>query len=265
MKKQRFFALLLTVCMCLSLCACGGKSGGAYTMIETLVEGQYAIGFRNDDPVGDYVEAALKELAADGTIHSIEVKWFGDSVTTFASDANALDTIGQPEPRTFIMGLDPDNFPMSYLDSGVYMGFDVEVAQKVCELLGWQLQFQEIGDESDAYVELSSGNVDCVWGGMMLDPAETSFRVVSPYMEAGIVVVTLAGTRMGSMRKLEGKIIGMNDGQKYADALAQTTLQNTAGEIKVTASGNDQVFDSLYKGDYNAIITDLAAARYFMR
>lgn len=265
MKKQRMIALLLAVCLCLGLCACGGKSGGAYTLVETLTEGQYAIGFRNDDPAGDYVEAALKELAADGTIHSLEIRWFGDSMTNFTSDANALDTIGQPEPRTFIMGMDSDNFPMSYVDSGVYMGFDVELAREVCGLLGWELQIQEIGDESDAYVELSSGNVDCVWGGMMLDTGESSYRVICPYMNAGVVVVSLAGTRLNSMRKLEGKIIGMNDGKKYTDALAQTTLQTTAGEIKVTTGGNDKVFDSLYKGDYDAIITDLAAAKYYMR
>lgn len=263
-KKQRFFSLLLTVCLLASLCACN-QSGGAYTLIETLTEGHYAIGFRNEDPAGDYVMAALCVLSAGGQIRDLEMKWFGKEVTSFPSDADALANIGQPEPRTFIMGLDADNFPMSYQDSGIYTGFDVDVARLVCDLLGWELKFQEIGDETDAYVELSSGNVDCIWGGMMLNENETLYQVVCPYMEASVVVVVLSGNHLGSMRKLSGKVIGMNNAEKYAEALAATDLSARAAEIKVTDAGNETVFDSLYRGEYDAIITDSAAAMYYMR
>ena len=62
MKFQRITALLLAGCLCLTLIGCGNRSGGAYTMIETLTEGQYAIGFRNGDPAAEYVQAALKVL-----------------------------------------------------------------------------------------------------------------------------------------------------------------------------------------------------------
>ena len=264
-KFQRITALLLAVCLCLTLIGCGNRSGGAYTMIETLTEGQYAIGFRNGDPAAEYVQAALKVLSAQGRIGEISVKWFGRETASFEADAGALGAVGQPQPRTFIMGMDPDNFPMSYIDSNVYMGFDVDVAKAVCELLGWELKFQEIGDESDAYVELSSGNVDCVWGGMLLDPAETRYQVVCPYMDGGVVVVVLSGSHLGSMRRLSGKVIGMNDAAKYADALALTDLSARAGEIRVTDAGNETVFDNLYKGNYDAIITDYAAAMYYMR
>ena len=265
MKVHRMTALLLAVCLCLTLIGCGNRSGGAYTMIETLSEGQYAIGFRKEDPAADYVQAALKVLSAQGRIGELSVKWFGREAAGFEADANALSTLGEPQPRTFIMGMDPDNFPMSYIDSNMYMGFDVDVARAVCDLLGWELKFQEIGDESDAYVELSSGNVDCIWGGMILDPAETGYQVVCPYMDGGVVVVVLSGNHLGSLRKLSGKVIGMNDARKYADALAKTDLAARAGEIKVTEDGNEKIFDALYKGTYDAIITDAAAAMYYMR
>ena len=43
--------------------------------------------------------------------------------------------------RTFIMGVDPEYPPFSYLgDDGKYTGFDVEIAQAACDLLGWDLQ-----------------------------------------------------------------------------------------------------------------------------
>ena len=53
------------------------------------------------------------------------------SATAFAAD----------ERTSFIMGIDPEYPPFSYLgDDGNYTGFDVEVCQAVCDLLGWKLE-----------------------------------------------------------------------------------------------------------------------------
>lgn len=264
MKLKRLTALLLTVCMAVTMCACG-RSGGAYTMVEQLTEGQYALGFRTDDPVADYVEAALKVLAANGKVAELEVKWFNDDVTYFEKDSHALAELGEIPQRTLIMGLDPDNFPMSYVSNDVYMGFDVELARAVCELLGWTLQFCEIADESRAYVELNSGNVDVVWGGMLLNPNEKLFDVRSPYMNGGCVLMVVSGNGLGSIRKLSDKVIGMNDGKRYMDAIKTTSLPDTAKSLEVVEEGNEVVFDWLYRGYFDAIVTDYATAKYFMR
>ena len=45
-----------------------------------------------------------------------------------------------PEPRTFIIGVDINSFPMAYVVDGNYWGFDVRLAMAVCERLGWTLQ-----------------------------------------------------------------------------------------------------------------------------
>ena len=66
-KMKRMITLVLALCMVLTLCGCG-KTGGAYKQIDTLTEGKYAIGFRADDPIADYVEAALKVLTASGRL-----------------------------------------------------------------------------------------------------------------------------------------------------------------------------------------------------
>ncbi len=263
MNIKRLFALLLAVCMILTMGACG-KSGGAYTVVETLAEGEYAIGFRNNDPVGDYVVAALQVLSANGKVAELETKWFNDDVIHIDKDAGALEKLGNIPQRSFIMGLDADNFPMSYVSNGVYMGFDVELCRAVCDLLGWELKFAEVEDESKAYVHLISGNVDAVWGGMLLNPDETNYSVRCPYMEGGSVVVVLAGSGLGNLRKLSDKHIGMNEAPRYADALATTTLGTTA-QITAIPDGSEVLFDSLYNGTYDAIVTDHAAALYYMR
>lgn len=265
MNIKRMITGGLVLVLMLALCACG-KTGGAYTMVTTLTEGSYAIGFRNDDPIADYVEAALKVLAAEGKVAELEVRWFNDtSITDFGKDRNALTKLGEIPNRTLIMGVDPDNFPMSYKSNDVYMGFDVELCREVCNLLGWQLRFCEVEDESKAFVHLYSGNADVVWGGMLLDPNETAYSVRCCYMQGGNVVMTLAGNGLNSVRKLAGKTIGMNQAPRYAQALATSELKQTAGQIVTTEDGNDVMFDSLYKGVYDAIVTDYAAAKYYMR
>ena len=45
------------------------------------------------------------------------------------------------EKTKFIMGIDPEYPPFSYLgDDGNYTGFDVEICQAVCDYLGWELE-----------------------------------------------------------------------------------------------------------------------------
>ncbi len=59
------------------------RSGSDFRILdETLVEEEYAIGFRkNDVALKDAVEAELLAMAEDGTLAEIAVKWFGADIT----------------------------------------------------------------------------------------------------------------------------------------------------------------------------------------
>ena len=84
--RQKGWLAALTSCPDAALSGCG-KIVGRYRMVETLGEQSYAIGFRNDDYVRYYVEAALQELAADGTISGLANTWFIEDNTSFAARA----------------------------------------------------------------------------------------------------------------------------------------------------------------------------------
>ena len=46
-----------------------------------------------------------------------------------------------PETRKFIMGIDPEYPPFSFMDkNGEYTGFDVEVCKAACDYLGWDFE-----------------------------------------------------------------------------------------------------------------------------
>lgn len=50
---------------------------------ETLASEEYGIGFKKgNEELRDKVQAALEDMAADGTMKEISDKWFGRDVTT---------------------------------------------------------------------------------------------------------------------------------------------------------------------------------------
>ena len=69
-RAKKILAVALALCLMLPMAACG-EIVGSYRIVETLGEQSYAIGFRTDDYVRYYVEAALQELAADGTVSGL--------------------------------------------------------------------------------------------------------------------------------------------------------------------------------------------------
>ena len=59
------------------------RQNGCVILEESIASEEYGIGFKKGNEVlRDKVQAALEEMAADGTMTEISVKWFGEDVTT---------------------------------------------------------------------------------------------------------------------------------------------------------------------------------------
>ncbi len=264
----KFTAVLLAVCLLLSLSACGAKKigeSGRYRILHTFSTQEMAIGFRNDDFVRYYVDAAIRTLAADGTLHDIAVRWFGEDNTSFVSDSGALEQVGDIPYRTLIVGLDPDAFPLSYTDGDGYSGFDVDCAKAVCERMGWELKFIPI-KAADAYVELSSGNVDCAWGGLALDTQSKQYTTLTPYMENDIVLVVSSESGVRSTGRLAGKTLAIDVEAIYMDALdTEPDLKAGFGKITRVTGGPQACFQALTAGQADAIVTYSLAAYYMAK
>lgn len=84
--------------------------------------------------------------------------------------------------------------PMNYKDeNGVLTGFDTELAELVGEKLGLEVEFFEIGDWGQKFIELKAKNIDCVWNGMTItDEALNNSSVSIPYVKNEQVVVMKA-------------------------------------------------------------------------
>lgn len=61
--------------------------------------------------------------------------------------------------------------PMNYEENGKLIGFDTELAEAVAEELGMEIEFKLI-QWSNKYMELESGNVNCLWNGFTSNCAD---------------------------------------------------------------------------------------------
>ena len=71
--------------------------------------------------------------------------------------------------------------------------FDLDVAQKVCDNLGWELVKKPINWDSKD-MELNSGNIDCIWNGFTINGREDDYTWSDPYLNNEQVMVCLLYT-----------------------------------------------------------------------
>ena len=82
------------------------------------------------------------------------------------------------EDKTLIVGFDAEYPPFGYKDdNGEYVGFDLDLAQEVCDNLGWELVKKPINWDSKD-MELNSGTIDCIWNGFTINGREDDYGVI---------------------------------------------------------------------------------------
>ena len=116
-------------------------------------------------------------------------------------------------------------------------------------------------------MELSSGNIDCAWGGIALDPADISAGRVArygPYVKNDIVIAKRGDAFIENKYMLSHKALAMCSTQEALDALnADPGVVNRLGQISRLAGGTTECFQYLYQGRCDVILTDTTAIYYF--
>lgn len=263
MKKLKTPLLfLLALFLCIPLCACSGdRRNDTYNSINTFGAGSYRIAFRSGDKLCDFVTAALEVLAADGTIRSLSYNWFNADLSVMQGNASALDELSEePAARVFIMGLEPVATGMAVPDGAEgYTGFDIELAEAVCSLLGWELRVQEI-DVDNIAVELSSGNIDAVWGGISPTPEEVSFSLSPAYLEFEYKLVVRSDSGISRPGKLdENDVLGISSHGGEEAATAEQSWYKKLDGLVVRYSGPEACFKALDDGRCDAAVMESTA------
>lgn len=203
-------------------------------------------------------EAATEETATEETTNSEDT----ENVDATEADADAAEA-ETADGTTFTVGFDAEFPPYGYMDeNGEYTGFDLELAQEVCDRNGWTLVKQPIDwDAKD--MELSSGSIDCIWNGFTMNGREDQYTFSVPYVDNSQVFVVKADSGITSPADLAGKNVGV---QKDSSALA--ALEGDAADLAATFAGLNQYADyntgflDLEAGAIDAIAVDIGVADY---
>ncbi len=174
------------------------------------------------------------------------------------------DTVNTTK-TTFVMGIDAEYPPFSYLDAnGEYTGFDVEICKAACDLLGWDLQVFGVNWDQKL-VQLDAKECDCIWSGMtILDSMKDAGYVLStPYYDNTQVIMVKEGSDIKSSADLAGKVVAVQLGTSGEALLADggdlADLAVTFGEL-TTCDSFLKCFTELGGGAVDAVIVDKPVA-----
>ena len=192
-----------------------------------------------------------------------------EEAKTEETGTEAADAGAEAGRKQLIVGFDAEYPPYGYMDdNGEYVGFDLDLAQEVCNRNGWELVKQPI-DWDSKDMELKSGSIDCIWNGFTITGREEDYTWTEPYVDNSIVVVVSADSDIRTLDDLAGKVVAT---QADSSALAALTddSEDNADNLALAASFADlqqvadynSAFMNLESGAVDAIAVDIGVAKY---
>lgn len=140
------------------------KNSGLKILDDPFVEEEYAIAVAKENTeLKDKINAALKTLKENGTLDAITANYIGDDTkgkTPYVSPENTERSNGK-----LIMATNAAFEPYEYVENDKIVGIDVDMAQAVCDILGMELEVEDI--EFDSIItEVQTGKADIGAAGM---------------------------------------------------------------------------------------------------
>ena len=173
---------------------------------------------------------------------------------------------GDDGKKTFVMGIDPEYPPFSYLDeNGEYAGFDVEICKAACDLLGWDFEVFSVNWDQKL-VQLNGKECDCIWSGMtILDSMKDAGYVISaPYYDNTQVIMVKEGSDIKSSADLAGKVVAVQLGTS-GESLLKGDLADMAATFDelTTCDSFLKCFTELDSNGVDAVFVDKPVAESY--
>lgn len=166
---------------------------------------------------------------------------------------------------TFTIGFDADFPPYGYMnEAGEYVGFDLDLGAEVAKRNGWEIKYQPI-DWDSKDIELSSGNIDCIWNGFtMSEDRIDQYEWSTPYVDNSQVFVVAKSTGITDQAGLAGHNVAVQTASSALEALQSDDckdLLESFSELTVVPDYNT-AFLNLESGAVDAIAMDIGVAKY---
>ena len=213
------------------------KKGLALCMAAVLAMGCLLTGCGSSDTgAKSTTESAAASTEAVGT-------------ETAGTEAAGTETAGNG--KTFTVGFDASFPPYGNQENGEYVGFDLDLAQEVCDRNGWEIVKTPI-DWDAKNIELNGGSIDCIWNGFTMNGREDDYTWTPAYINNTQVFAVNKNSGIKKAVDLAGKNVLVQ-----ADSSALAALQDEENtDIKALADS----FGSLTQvPDYESALMELEA------
>lgn len=191
-----------------------------------------------------------------------------ENTTTENEETTAEGESASSERTQLIVGFDAEYPPYGYMaEDGSYVGFDLDLAQEVCNRNGWELVKQPI-DWNSKDMELNSGTIDCIWNGFTMTGREEEYTFSEPYVDNSIVFVVMNDSDIQTEADLAGKVVVTQADSSALAALTNTEDNDENLALAASFAALEQVADyntafmELESGVVDAIAVDIGVAQY---
>ena len=178
--------------------------------------------------------------------------------------AGVVSVYADAENKTLTVGFDAEYPPFGYKDdNGDYVGFDLDLAQEVCDNLGWELVKKPINWDSKD-MELNSGSIDCIWNGFTINGRKDDYTWSDPYLNNEQVMVVAADSKIEKLDDLAGKNVVVQAASAALDALNSDDNKDLTASFGSLTENPDYntAFMNLDSGAADAIAVDIGVAKY---
>ena len=181
-----------------------------------------------------------------------------------AGICSGVTVYADADSKTLTVGFDAEYPPFGYMDEdGEYVGFDLDIAQKVCDNLGWELVKKPINWDSKD-MELNSGTIDCIWNGFTINGREDDYTWTDPYINNEQVIVVAKDSGIEKLADLKGKNVVVQAASAALDALNNDDNKDLKDSFASLTENPDYntAFMNIDSGAADAVAVDIGVANY---
>ena len=182
------------------------------------------------------------------------------AVSLFAAGCGSNSSTSSSSEKTLVVGTEPTFPPFEFTENEKDVGFDIDLAQAICDKLGYKMEVKNMG--FDALIPaLQSGQIDLIAAGMDATPErQEKVNFTDVYFKGGYsVVVRKDNTDITGFDSLSGKTVGAQVGSKPVE------IAQEHGATVKQFDTNIQGWMELEAGTIDAVAIDQAVALYYLQ
>lgn len=138
-----------------------------------------------------------------------------------------------PVDDVLIVGTNAEYFPFSFLEQGVPVGFDIDIAREVCTRLGKKMHLVDMPFDM-LLPKIQLGDIHIIAAAMSPKPERAKHVLFTqPYLQGDplLIITPIANQNIDTVSDLAGKTVVVNDGytsDAYISGMKDVVVQRLA-------------------------------------